>query len=329
MHDNFEALLLLLLRAYTTQGDTSSPSLASSDTVDLGISDHALDTLSSEQVSALITSNSVNYEVIQHILSQQKMRPGSKRGMSPPSLSMPSLSPKGIVMDAMGANMSSMSEAVQREGSVGPASPLSPVTPTGGTNVVHLNVLGADKQQPKIEISSEQLNVLQTQVHGLLQSQNISLPSHVSSELVQMLLLRQLQAGGVTSIPSQPSAALTSVPVDSSAERTTVSSSSTVAADKTASSSVTTFEKTTIPSHSTAEKMSIPTSSVTEAAEKTPNTSPTEENVSFPSSTVATSAGDHSGDHSGDTVEEEGGRSQRAECGRERAMRSSQMIVRV
>ncbi len=78
--DNFESLLLLLLQSYTLQNKSRPPSAKSATppptTVlgDTGISGEALETLSTEQITTLITSNSVNYEVIQQILAQQKGR---------------------------------------------------------------------------------------------------------------------------------------------------------------------------------------------------------------------------------------------------------------
>ena len=75
--DNFESLLLLLLQSHTVQA--KSPTESATPTTptalwDTGISGEALGTLSSEQITTLITSNSVNYEVIQQILAQQKAR---------------------------------------------------------------------------------------------------------------------------------------------------------------------------------------------------------------------------------------------------------------
>lgn len=216
-HDNFEALLLLLLRAYTTQNHTSntSSSLISSITGDFGISGEALDTLSSEQISALITSNSVNYEVIQHILAQQKVRPGGRSSVSPPGIvnggSLSQLSP----MDSSSASICAMIEETQRESSAGPSSPVSPKPPTAGV------LSTSEHLQRMIQITPEQLNLLQTQVHGLLRSQNITLPSNLSTELIQTLLFRQLhlqQKGGVGNASLKDSTTPVSVPVTSSAD---------------------------------------------------------------------------------------------------------------
>ena len=222
-HDNFEALLLLLLRAYTkNHASITLSSQAGNIPGEVGISGEALDTLSSEQISALITSNSVNYEVIQHILAQQKMRPGARRGMSPPTILNGSLSSQLSPMDAPSASISSVIEETQREACVGPSSPLGQVIPTRTSNAALGNLPSTNQHlQKMIQITPEQLNLLQTQVHGLLQAQNIPLPSHLSSELIQMLLLRQLHlqhGAGVTSTsPKESTMPVSSVTVTSAA----------------------------------------------------------------------------------------------------------------
>lgn len=203
VHDNFEALLLLLLRAYTKQNHAStSSSLISAVVGEVGISGDALDTLSSEQISALVTSNSVNYEVVQHILAKQKMCPGGRGLLTPSNLNEASLSqssPSDVLADMSSASASAIVDPPQRRASVGPSSPRSPTaTPTTRTtNALLANVADTNQQlQQKVQITPEQLNLLQTQVQGLLQSQNIPLPSDLSVELIQTLLLRQLQQIG-------------------------------------------------------------------------------------------------------------------------------------
>ena len=80
--DTFETFLLCLLQAFTQhkQRESASPSSASAATTTLpwsdfklaDISPEALNTLSSEQVQVLVTSNSVNYDVIQQIMTQKQ-----------------------------------------------------------------------------------------------------------------------------------------------------------------------------------------------------------------------------------------------------------------
>lgn len=96
--DTFETCLIQLLHAYTTnqRGGTTSPSSSASTPPSVGgssergggasvgeggqaipapfidISPESLSSLSPEQVSVLVTSNSVNYEVIQQIMAQKQ-----------------------------------------------------------------------------------------------------------------------------------------------------------------------------------------------------------------------------------------------------------------
>jgi len=128
-----------------------------------------LDTLSQEQLKLLITSNSVNYEVIQQILAQQKRRSRT-----------PSLDPE------------------PRDGSKSPTPVRSPVPLP--------SIMDTNQQlQQLVQITPEQLQILQSQVNELLKSQHVSLPPDLTPEqqqqLIQTLLLRQLhllQSGGTT-----------------------------------------------------------------------------------------------------------------------------------
>ena len=70
-NDTFETLLLGLLRYHTSQ---TRPSTVDYSEQALDISPEALDTLSQEQYHALVTSNSVNYDVIQQILAQKQSK---------------------------------------------------------------------------------------------------------------------------------------------------------------------------------------------------------------------------------------------------------------
>ena len=175
--DNFESLLLLLLQAYTTQRYPDNPSILGG----APISGEALDTLSPEQITALITSNSVNYEVIQQILAQQKGRVG-RLG-----------SPLHDQNNTLTLNPLAAEEVQQVDSRKSPTPLRSPAS--GGTN------------PQLIQITPQQLQVLQSQVNELLQSQHITLPADLSPEqqqqLIQTLLLRQLQVqqvGGAISV---------------------------------------------------------------------------------------------------------------------------------
>lgn len=176
--DNFESLLLLLLQAYTTQNCPGKPSILGG----APISGEALDTLSPEQITALITSNSVNYEVIQQILAQQKGRPSVAGRFNSP------LQDQNQTL--------SLGEEVQEDSSKSP----TPIQSPSGSE-------SHQQMQQLIQITPQQLEVLQSQVNELLQSQHITLPADLSPEqqqqLIQTLLLRQLQiqqSGGAISV---------------------------------------------------------------------------------------------------------------------------------
>ena len=77
--DTFETVLLQLLQTFThhqrlsiTQNETIKPPQNGISPGGVDISAEALSTLSPEQVMALVTSNSVNYEVIQQIRAQKQ-----------------------------------------------------------------------------------------------------------------------------------------------------------------------------------------------------------------------------------------------------------------
>ena len=193
--------MLLLLQAYTARNQ-SGQLLAVPPTSSLmeesGISEKALETLSSEQISALVTSNSVNYEVIQQILTQQKTRPTIRGAAS-------SASNGGRAVSVE----SEQAEMQQGDMSKTPSSLQSSMTDTN------------QQMQQLVQITPQQLQLLQSQVNDLLQSQHISLPPDLSPEqqqqLIQTLLLRQLhlqQTGGVANV------SLKNVPSSSTGEGT-------------------------------------------------------------------------------------------------------------
>lgn len=175
--DNFESLLLLLLQAYTTQHCPGNLSILGG----APISGEALDTLSPEQITALITSNSVNYEVIQQILAQQKGRSGRLGSPLQDQNNSLTLNPSADELDSR-------------------KSPTPLHTPS-------LPPSTANSNPQLIQITPQQLQVLQSQVNELLQSQHITLPPDLSpdqqQQLIQTLLLQQLQAqktGGAISV---------------------------------------------------------------------------------------------------------------------------------
>ena len=170
-----------------SSASSSNPKSSSIGLRGVNISGDALDTLSPEQVSALITSNSVNYEVIQQILSQQKQR--SRRSTSPPSNVGSPHSPNNVLtVTSTGPAMMEF----QRETSYsGPSSPHSPKSPIVISNSASGNDSGRSTP-PIIQISADQLALLQSQVQGLLQSRNVPIPSEVSPDVIQSLILRQL-----------------------------------------------------------------------------------------------------------------------------------------
>lgn len=72
-NDTFETFLLGLLKCHTM--DQMRLSCAVEDSAqEVDISPESLNTLSQEQVHALVTSNSVNYDVVQQILAQRHLK---------------------------------------------------------------------------------------------------------------------------------------------------------------------------------------------------------------------------------------------------------------
>lgn len=217
--DNFESLLLLLLQSHTVQSKSPTESATPIPTAlrDTGISGEALGTLSSEQITTLITSNSVNYEVIQQILAQQKGRslgPGgrdlaaardqngeiwreggetekerdfslySRKSALSPSCLRNNRMCAGMVFDYVG-DLFFPALVVDLTGrcSKSPTPLRSPSSSSSPPNLVDTN----QQLQQLIQISPEQLHSLQMQVNQLLQSQHLSLPADLSPEQQQQL----------------------------------------------------------------------------------------------------------------------------------------------
>ena len=192
------------------------------------ISGDALETLSPEQMSALVTSNSVNYEVIQQILAQQPRSGVSAPGVSHSEMqqSLHQEEDSRFVREPLGSSglssakpylkwvdptpmqMCSSSDVLQGGMSEGPStmslqrdpntssssasglsSPLGPSSPV----VISSGGGSGANTPPVIQITMDQLAVLQSHVNGLLQAQNVAIPSEVSPDIIQSLILRQLE----------------------------------------------------------------------------------------------------------------------------------------
>jgi len=223
------------------------------------ISGDALDTLSPEQISALVTSNSVNYEAIQQILAQQNQR--SRDSISPPGGSHSGLQQSSHFTEPLGSSGSSNAKSsvpglkwadpsqmrmcsssdiyqggtregpsilnVQRDpnssssSASGLSSPLGPSSPI----VVASGSGNGASTSPVFQITMDQLALLQNQVHGLLQAQNVAIPSEVSSDIIQSLILRQL--GGTANVLLKENGASLGGPAASASTAATAAYSST------------------------------------------------------------------------------------------------------
>lgn len=170
--DTFEVFLLTLLRAHSASqlGNASE-----GDIVD--IAPESLSTLTFEQIQSVMTSTSVNYNVVQQILAQKEtlgkpatmdVDTGQKLGEA--------VSGEGNVSSDSGGVCSSAEDSSQ-----GQAGPLPPQAQ-----------LGAGLS---IKLTAEQLTQLQAQVSELLLQQSV-LPPNLSPEqqqaLVQSLIAKQL-----------------------------------------------------------------------------------------------------------------------------------------
>ena len=206
--DTFETCLIHLLQAYTANQRGSPVSPTSSDSTPLSlvsgggggtfpsfdISPESLNSLSSEQVSTLVTSNSVNYEVIQQIMAQKQGYHGI-----PNRVGGANNGNGGGVDDIGGSGQSS------RQQTPDVASP----RPVGGEGGVasgngSFSSDSSDMQNFQqmlsktslLQITPEHLQLLQQQVSDLLRSRQVSLPadmtSHQQQMLIQSVLLKQL-----------------------------------------------------------------------------------------------------------------------------------------
>ena len=186
--DTFETILLLLLQTFTSYQRRSSPDRANVLTdmdvsnnlpvadigrgppVKLDISAEALNALSSEQVMALVTSNSVNYEVIQQIIARKQKRGGDSEMDVDGGKSQENKTNNG--------NSTIKVSSEKDDSSSGPSSLLPNIS------------------QQLLQVTPEQLQQLQVHITELLRQQKVTLPSDLSMEqqleLIQSLLVQQL-----------------------------------------------------------------------------------------------------------------------------------------
>ena len=219
--DNFETCLIQLLQAYTNtqRGSSSSPSSSDSTPQTVGgggqgyvcfdISPESLSSLSSEQVSSLVTSNSINYEVIHQIMTQKQGYHGIPRGVggafganngddnngslgsseqSSRQQTPEGASPVPTGPGEGGETEKSTTNDKSSSSSSGDAPLGSPLSLPGQSATATKNSL--------IQITPEHLQLLQQQVTDLLRSKQVALPPDMTSEqqqmLIQSVLLKQL-----------------------------------------------------------------------------------------------------------------------------------------
>ncbi len=178
--DTFESFLLCLLRAFTKQHQLlikpNDGHEAEQPETEKGteISPEALNTLSSDQVTTLVTSNSVNFDVVQQILTQKQRQQTSRSGGTG---NEPSSDPGPILAEPLAP----------------PILPTALGVVTGG----RADTAGGEGESiSAFPITPDLLKQLQFQVSELIRSQQISLPPDLTPEqqqqLIRTLLLRQL-----------------------------------------------------------------------------------------------------------------------------------------
>jgi len=173
--DTYETTLLNLLRYHTSYLDKTN--LSQEFPIEKAeISPNALDALSPQQIQTLITSNAMNYDVIQQ-LQRQKV---SDREIVPKKESL-----KMVKTEANRPPPQQVVIPVQE--SVPPVK--EPAKP--------LQALKIESSEGPEGIAEDQLKEIQRHVKELIISQQASLPKGLTSEqqqqLVEKLLLRQIQ----------------------------------------------------------------------------------------------------------------------------------------
>ena len=184
--DTFETCLIQLLHAYTTDQRGTSPSSAASTPQSVGgvsrgrqatppfvdISPESLGSLSAEQVSTLVTSNSVNYEVIQQIMAQKQ----GYQGIPMRTASLLAGNNGGGLLqdgDSNGGGRIGSSGQSSRQQTPDGASPSPAAGGGGGGGVVNKSLsddappVEQSLKNPLVQITPEHLQLLQQQVNDL------------------------------------------------------------------------------------------------------------------------------------------------------------------
>ena len=183
--DTFEVFLLTLLRAHSANhlGNTAEGHVTD-------IAPESLSTLTFEQIQSVMTSTSVNYNVVQQILAQKDtlgkpaMAVSDERKLEGEAASSEGDS-NGDRIGGSGGGVSSSGEESGQGQVGGPSSPPPTLPPQGPQSVAGLS----------IKLTPEQLTQLQAQVSELLLQQSV-LPPNLSPKqqqaLIQSLIAKQL-----------------------------------------------------------------------------------------------------------------------------------------
>lgn len=190
--DSYDSFLLNLLKVYTQNRiDTvattsqSDPENSSIFTID-SISPEAVSALSQEQIQSLVTSNSLNYDVIQQILTYRQRAEGGNIGVDS------SVGTTGEGMGLLGLATSGESR---------------PMIQTSGERSEN-EAMSALQQLQALQLTPEQLKQIQLQMAELIRTKQIILPTELSVEqqhqLLQSLILKQVhtQHQQATTVPS-------------------------------------------------------------------------------------------------------------------------------
>ena len=210
--DCYEAFLLNLLRVYTQnrasrgggggEGDitasgtpSQTPDMMTSGSAEgfpVGsISPEAINSLSQEQVQSLVTSNSMNYDVIHQILAYRQRLDGGGVGGGG----------GGAPVDGERAAGGCVGTGVSSEGETGEEKPADDATSTL-------------QQLQALQLTPEQLKQIQMQMAELIRTKQIVLPTELSMEqqqqLLQSLILKQVRSQH-TQLASPPPPVTTTV----------------------------------------------------------------------------------------------------------------------
>ena len=233
--DTYETTLLNLLRYHTSYLDKTN--LSHEFPIEKAeISPNALDALSPQQIQTLITSNAMNYDVIQQLqrqkVSDKEIVPAARKE-SPKMAKTETSRPAQQVVTPVQEPVTPVQEPVTPVQE--PVTPVQepvtpvqepvtpvqepvtpvqdPVTPVKepAKPVQVLKVEGSEGPEP---IAEDQLKEIQRHVKELIISQQASLPKGLTSEqqqqLVEKLLLRQIQQ-----LQQQQDIINTAIPLDS------------------------------------------------------------------------------------------------------------------